>query len=170
MYIAERVFRVNLGYINTSGTGNLNVTNSKQVVKNYISTPGKNYGLLILAHGNNIPCFSMDRSQGDAQKIYTSDISGVWHFVFINACSVMETDKMAQAFQTVGYTKRVALGWSASVDGPALKYWWGCYEKYAGKYGVSEAAVKAANDCIPTPYSTPIRAYGDKVNWNGKAW
>lgn len=169
--IAERVFRNKLNYINSAGANSYTITNSADTVKNYISHLGNNYALVTFSHGDD-GAFTMGEKNGVAQWIAydNNTISGYWHLIFINSCNSMKTDKLAQAFKTIGYSNRAALGWYSTVGGPALKYWWASYEQYAGKYSVSEAAVKAANDCIDTPYSTPIRAYGDKNNWNGKAW
>lgn len=46
----------------------------------------------------------MDTSKTDgSQRIYASDITGYWHFVFINVCYTMSTDEMAIAFTALLY-------------------------------------------------------------------
>ena len=169
--IAEKVFRNNLHYSNYNGSGEYVTSDDGSDFKAYINYPGKNYALVTVSHGDD-GAISMGKVNGVTQRFtYNNNtISGYWHLIFLNHCYSMKTDKLAQAFNTIGYSNRGALGWSNEFNGIAIKHWWGCYEKYAGKYSLSEAAVKAANDCIDTPYDTPIRAYGDKYNWNGIAW
>lgn len=166
--IAERVFRNNLNYINASGNQVIIRTNSAEVVKEYIRGTGKNYALVTFSHGDD-GAFTMGTKNGVDQWIAwnNNSISGYWHLIFINSCSSMASDKLAQAFKTIGYSNRAALGWYQTIQIPAFEEWWGNFEKYAGNYGLREAALKAANDC--TRWDTPIRLYGDG-NWNGKAW
>jgi len=162
---AGRTFE-KLGYINAAGAGKYTITNSKQVVKDYISGLGKNYGLYVVAHGNSSPCFTMD-SSSNSQTISTSDISGIWHLVFIDSCSVMSTDTMASAFKTVGYSQRVSMGWYDVIYSGASYEWWGYFYPVAGTTNLRAAALSAADRCNN---NTPIKAWGDKENWNGKAW
>lgn len=146
----------------------MGVTNAtKANVLNYISGTGKNYGFLVSSHGY-AGLFNMDLSKDDnSARVFPSDITGYWHFVFINACDTMKTDAMAQAFKTIGYSNRASMGWSGTILNAGSREWWGYFYNSAGNMNLRAAALDAASKC---QYNTPIRAYGDKENWAGYAW
>lgn len=89
-----------LGYINASGTNAITKTKSRSVVlSEWIEPAGQNYGFYVYAHGNQ-NLFAMENGNSSS-CIYHSDLSGYWHFAFIDSCSCYATDAFAQALHTV---------------------------------------------------------------------
>lgn len=153
-----------LGYNNMSGIhNNYTVTSSKSDVLEYINYLGNNFGFYVNAHGN-ADLFTMQNCNPN-QYIYPSDISGYWHFVFLDCCSCLATDKFARAFQTVGYSNRSTLGWYENVTVGGAEEWWWNFSNVAGSTNIRSACLTAADRS--TNY-TPIRIYGDKT-WTGIA-
>lgn len=106
------------------------ITDSKTPVLNYISGTGDNYAFLVSSHGNS-SLFCM--KNGDPSSyIYPSDISGAWHFVFLDSCSSLADDDFAQAFRTVGYSNRATLGWFDTVNTSASAEWWSYFKNAVG--------------------------------------
>lgn len=140
------------------------ITDSKATVLQYIRGTGNNYAFLVSSHGNS-SLFAM-KLKDDNQDIYPKDISGYWHFVFLDSCSSMANDSFAQAFKTVGYSNRASFGWYTTVETPGSREWWSYFKKVAGTTNIRSACLSAADLCSN---DTPIRIYGDKT-WNGKAW
>lgn len=165
MVYAAQTFK-KLGYDVQPGTAHLNytITGLKKDVLNYISGTGNNYALFVYAHGGT-GVFTMDNTKA-SEVIYTSNISGYWHFVFLNSCSCMSNDAFAQAFKTVGYSNRASLGWYDTVQYIGTYEWWSHFKDFAGKENLRDACLDAASLC---EHSTPIRMYGDKT-WYGYAW
>lgn len=140
------------------------ITDSRSTILNYLSGTGNNYAFFVFAHGGP-GIFTMNNSSASA-AIRSSDITGYWHFVFINGCSCMSNDSFAQAFKTVGYSNRASLGWFDVVTSGASSEWWSYFKNQAGTTNLRSACLASADKCSN---STPIRIYGDKT-WNGKAW
>ena len=156
----------NLGYNNVLGTNKYTITNSKDVVLSYIKQRENNYAFFEFAHGAD-GRFNMSRDGNNApQRIYSSDISGNWHLVFLNSCEIMASNSMASAFKTVGYSNRATLGWYKTVEVGACEEWWSHFYPIAGSTNLRSACLSAADQ---SQGSTPIRIYGDKT-WNGRAW
>lgn len=103
---------------------------------------------------------------------YTSNVTGNWHMVFLDACSTAATNGWASAFRVYGYSNRAFLGWNTNVDvGPACQfgsYFWPEASNHAHSSTVYGAAVWAASQ-VPGSGTTPIRFYGD-TTYNGRAW
>lgn len=164
---AVRTFQT-LGYDIQGGLPVLKYTvaNTRSAILNWLSGDGNNYAFYVFAHGADGQ-FNMCRDGANApQRIYASDITGYWHFVFLNCCSSMETDSLARAFKTTGYSNRASLGWYATVTNTASAEWWSYFKNVAGTTNLRSACLAAADNCSN---STPIRIYGDKT-WNGYAW
>lgn len=162
---AVRTFKT-LGYDVLGSIPWYTVTDSRSTVLNYISGTGHNYAFYVFAHGDD-GRFNMCRDGDNApQRIYSSDITGYWHFVFLNCCSSMSSDSLARAFKTTGYDYRASLGWFNTVTDVASAEWWGYFKNVAGTTNIRSACLAAADQCS---HSTPIRIYGDKT-WDGKAW
>lgn len=158
----------NLGYNNVLGVNRYTTTNSRNIVLDYINGAGNenHYAFFEFAHGAD-GRFNMCKNGSIApQRIYSSDISGNWHLVFLNSCEIMTTDSMARAFKTVGYSNRATLGWYKIVEVEACQQWWSYFYHLAGTTNLRSACLSAADQCSS---STPIRIFGDK-DWNGKAW
>lgn len=151
-----------LGYINLLGDSCYRVTDSADEVLEYIAGTGKNYGLIVLSHGDQ-GAFNMRENQW----ITSNDVSGYWHLVALNSCLSMTDDSFARAFHTVGYSNRASIGWYKTVTNEAVAEWWGYFYDFAGTTNLRDAALKAADKCTN---NTPIRLYGDKTNWTGVAW
>lgn len=156
----------NLGYDIKGGLPLLgySLTDKKSDILNWLSGDGNNYAIVVSCHGNS-SCFGM-KNGDSSQCIYPSNITGYWHFVFLDSCSSMANDSFAKAFKTVGYNYRASFGWYTTVTTPATEEWWGYFKNEAGKTNIRSACLAAADKCSN---STPIRIYGDKT-WDGKAW
>lgn len=140
------------------------VTGLKSAILNWLSGDGNNYAFYVFAHGGS-DNFTMENYDAN-QYVFPSDITGYWHFVFLNSCSGMATDVFARAFKTTGYNYRASLGWFNTVSNVASAEWWGYFKNVAGTTNIRSACLAAADQCS---HSTPIRIYGDKT-WDGKAW
>ena len=134
------------------------VTDQRDTVLNYIRGTGKNYAILISSHGN-YEIITMRRNDLN-QYIYPFDITGAWHFVFLDSCYSMANDSFAQAFRTVGYSNRATLGWYKSVETPATAIWWKNFKNVVGTTDLRTACLAAA-DCAAEEgnYSTPKSLY-----------
>lgn len=156
----------NLGYDirKTSLIFNYAVTSSRDTVMNYIQESGNNYAFYVFAHAGP-GVFAMQNGVASSY-IYSSDITGGWHLVFINGCSSMADQSFANAFHTIGYDNRASLGWYLDVTNVASAEWWGYFYEAAGSMGLRDACLEAASHCSN---STPIRIFGD-TSWYGFAW
>lgn len=146
-----------LEYNNYYGSG-YHLTSSRQDVLNYVGMSGKNYALAVLSHGSD-GYFTM----GDG-AITASNISGIWHLVFITACGTYCNDAMARAFKTVGYSHRASIGFYDEVTFYDAREFWSVFYSMVGSTTLS-AIVNAAKDAS----YAPAVLYGDG-SWNGYAW
>ncbi len=158
-----------LGYINADGTNTYTTTNDKgYLLNNWIKISGNNYGFYVYAHGGysgDKIWFNMQKGT-EATRVYPSDITGNWHLVFLDSCSVLATNEFATRFKTDGYSNRATLGWFDTVKHVDSADWWSHFYPIAGSTNLRSACLSAADQCGG---STPIRIYGDKT-WNGYAW
>lgn len=158
-----------LGYTNFDGTNYYTVSNDKSyLLNNWINISGNNYGFYVYAHGGHSTSniwFNMQTGT-EATRVYPSDISGNWHLVFLDSCSVMANDDFADAFNTLNQSNRATLGWYDTVKHIASAEWWEHFFSVAGTTNLRSACLSAADQCSE---STPIRIYGDKT-WYGFAW
>ena len=162
MIYAANTFRT-LGYnIRSSSNSDYTVTSVINPTIQYIYESGNNYAFFNFSHGASNAFW-----YADDQYIYSSYITGNWHFVFLNHCYSLYNDtEFAQAFKTVGYSNRASLGWFDSVTDGASEEWWSYFKNLAGTTNLRSACLAAADNC--SRY-TPIRIYGDKT-WTGHAW
>lgn len=104
--------------------------------------------------------------------LYTTDVTGNWHLVFLDACSTAVNTGWANAFKVNGYSRRAFLGWSNDVqEYPVYQfctYFWPEAVNGAHSNSIRDAAVWAASQ-VPGQGTTPIRFYGD-TTYNGRAW
>ena len=100
---------------------------------------------------------------------YTTDVSGNWYFVFLDACSTAVDTQWANAFKTTGYSNRGFLGWYASVKSIACyhfdQYFWTEVVNGAHSNNIKDAAIWSAAQV--TEY-TPIGYSGGRY-YNGRA-
>lgn len=151
-----------LGY-NTSSSlkGNSTLISS---MRNYLQNDSKAYAFYFTGHGSpNVLGF---KTNG---WIRPSDVTGNWHFVFLNACSTAADTGWADAFHINGYSRRAFLGWSKSVTYDnaylfAAAFW----PRLKANVSVRQAAVDAAND-VEGDGTTPIRFYGDR-SYDGRSY
>lgn len=156
-----------LGYSIVTGSGaNLyTMTGSGAVVRGYINGSGNNYGLYISAHGND-EWINMTKGSTD-HRIYPANVTGNWHFVFLDSCSSLADDDFANAFKTTSaYSNRGILGWFNTVTTPATMEFWPYFYSFATTRSLRQCALDAASNC---ELSTPIRFRGD-TSWYGYAW
>lgn len=159
-----------LGYTNTVDNVGLNIRND---VLDYVNNDSKAYAFYINCHGNSSSLATKDSAGNSKLVLNSSEVSGNWHFVFLDACSTASNTTWANAFKiNSNYSKRAFLGWSNlinQVDSHEFSgYFWN--EVAARKYtsNVRDAAVWAA-DKVPGSGTTPIRFYGDR-SYNGTAY
>lgn len=139
---------------------------SKSTVMDYINTSGKNYCLYLKCHAS--PTVLAIVNESASTYISQSEISGNWHFVFLDGCSTAADDGWANAFNTVGYSNRAFLGWYQTVWTDKVYDFSLVFWDEVGTKSLRDAALSAASS-VPESGSTPIRMYGDKTWW-GAAW
>lgn len=97
-------------------------------------------------------------------SIDASMISGNWDFVYIDSSYSAATNELANAFHTIGYSKRCFLGWSGAItttDSECFNgYFW---LNYAGRGGSIRSCALNAAACVPGSGTTPTRFYGDST-------
>lgn len=159
-----------LGY--TSSVDNVGL-NIRSDVLNYVNNDPKAYAFYINCHGNSSSLATKDSSGNSKLVLNSSEVSGNWHFVFLDACKTAANTTWANAFKiNSNYSKRAFLGWSNLINQVNSHefsgYFWN--EVAARKYtsNVRDAAVWAA-DKVPGSGTTPIRFYGDR-SYNGTAY
>lgn len=122
------------------------------------------------AYGFYVDCHGTSTTIGDNStwSLSTSNVSGNWNFVFLDACSTGASTAWASAFSIYGYSGRAFLGWYQDVDVvPAYQfctYFWPEVVNGNHSNNVKDAALWAASQVSG---STPIRFYGDST-YNGR--
>lgn len=151
-----------LGYTATAKS----YTTSQMItdIKNYLKALTNEYAFYFSGHGSTTVL-------GFKQNgwIRPSDVTGNWHFVFLDGCSTAADSGWADAFKINGYSNRAFLGWNTTVYSNniykfAEKFW----PLINGTNTVRQAAVDAAA-LVPGSGTTPIKFYGD-VSYTGRAW
>lgn len=151
------------GYTTTSD--NYTTTKMFTAIRNYLKALNTEYAFYFTGHGN----MEVLGFHGGKNWIYPSDITGNWHFVFLDACKTAEGSGWADAFKFNGYSNRAFLGWSNSVTYDATyNFSEGFWPRVDGKNAIRQAAVDAAA-LVPGSGTTPIKFYGD-ISYTGKAW
>lgn len=128
-----------------------------------------NYAFYISTHGasdieapNGITYFLDTNSN----QIVPGEISGNWHFVYIDACNSKRNNNFPNSLNITGHSQRAYLGWATEVGiaeaNTFNNYFW---ETYITNYTIQQAAVKAAAE-VPGSGTTPIRFSGDS-SWYG---
>lgn len=140
--------------------------NSRTTVMNYINSSGNNYGFYLKCHANSSLLAIV--SGNSSSYIYPSDISGNWHFVFLDGCSTAASSNFASAFHTVGYSSRGFLGWYTTVYTDKAYAFSQVFWNQVGTNTVRDAALTAAAS-VPGSGTTPIKYYGD-TSYHGWAW
>lgn len=152
---------ITLGYTSSSwvGVGPL----MKTSITSYLQSSTA-YGLYIYAHANPY-------NMADTEKtwaLFSSEVTGNWHFVFLDGCSTAQTTGWAKAFKTIGYSKRAFLGWSTDVYDNYLFIYSAHFWPKVGTGSIRDIAVKAADE-VPGIGTTPIKFYGD-TTYDGRAY
>jgi hypothetical protein len=162
----------NLAYSGMSGLG-YNMLSSwvgsgsgmGSAIQNYWNS-STSYAFYVDCHGS--PTTLTDNS---TWWLYTTNVTGNWHFVFLDACSTAVDAGWANAFKVNGYSQRAYLGWSTDVNEyPAYQfctYFWPEAVNRNHSNNIRDAAVWAASQ-VPGSGSTPIKFYGD-TTYNGRA-
>ena len=153
----------NLGYYTYEYTGDL----SGSTITSFLARSDA-YGFYISCHGDASTLSDVIYLPLADWILYPSNISGNWHFVFLDACSTAANTTWANAFKTVGYTSRGFLGWGTDVLFSnsylfAQQFW-----PLVGTMTLYNAAVTAANN-VPGAGTTPIIYYGD-TSYYGTAY
>lgn len=152
-----------LGY-NNSLSGQYSSSSINLSMKQYVAGSSNEYALYFCGHGS-------ETSLGFKSKtiLTTSDVSGNWHFVFLDGCSTAVSNSWASAFNIDGYSNRAFLGWSNTVTlSNTHKFNQAFWPMLDGNITVRQAAVDAAAE-VEGAGTTPIRFYGDRT-YTGKAW
>lgn len=151
-----------LGYTATSASYSTSqlITN----VRNYLQALTNEYAFYFSGHGS--PTRLGFKQNG---WITQSDVTGNWHFVFLDACKTAADAGWANAFKINGYSNRAYLGWNGNIDMRsgylfAEQFW----PLINGTNTVRQSAVDAAA-LVPGSGSTPIKFYGD-ITYTGEAW
>lgn len=155
-----------LGYTNSSTL--VGDTGLRSKVLSFVTNDTKAYGFYIDCHGN-----STTLATDSMTILRSSEVTGNWHFVFLDACETAVNTTWANAFKiNNNYTKRAFLGWSNTVtvgNGyDFCKYFWPETTGRNHSNNIRDAAVWAASK-VPGSGTTPIRFYGDKT-YNGRSY
>ena len=140
-----------LGYSVTSSLGAI----TKSDMLAWIGNTGNGYAMYVHTLGG-----SGYFADYYGNTISSSEISGNWHFVYIDSSYSAATNSLATAFHTTGYSNRCFLGWSGSVstsNSNGFNYYF--WLNYIGSMSVRDAAINAAAN-IPGSGTTPTKLYG----------
>jgi len=150
-----------LGYASSSwvGAGPL----MKTSITSYLNLSTA-YGLYIYEHANPVAIGPTDLSWG----LFTSEVHGNWHFVFLDGCSTAADAGWANAFHINGYSNRAFLGWRTDVYDNYMFIYSSYFWPKVGTGSIRDIAVWAAS-MVPGTGTTPIKFYGDS-SYNGRAW
>lgn len=133
-------------------------------MENYVAGTSSEYALYYCGHASTTVLAFQQHN-----IISSSDVSGNWHFVFLDGCSTAANTGWASAFNIYGYSNRAFLGWTTAVSlintHAFNEEFWPLLD---GTTSVRQAAVDAAAE-VPGSGTTPIRFYGD-TTYNGEAW
>lgn len=130
-------------------------------ILNYLNKD-TSYGFYITCHGTNY-------TLGDNKNwtIYTSDITGNFHLVFLDACYTGLDHTWASAFKC-DYPKRGFLGWKTGVRSSDAAQFDSYFWSHVGSKAICSVAIDAAAS-VPGKGTTPIVFFGDR-SWYGYAY
>lgn len=122
------------------------------------------------SYGFYVSCHGTSNYLTDIKSwwLYSSEITGNWHFVFLDACSTAANTTWANAFKINGYSRRAFLGWSTIVSTDNTYLFATFFWPQVGLGSIRDAAVWAASK-VPGAGTTPIRFYGD-YTYSGRAY
>ena len=165
--VALNGFNSKLGYPSAFAVTAAETTKAK--ILDYIHNDPNGYGFYFDGHGGDSTNTRIISS--DVNAVYPSEITGNWHFVYIDACYTGQTDSWAKAFKILYdnggyYSKRAFLGWYDTVTVYAAYDFLNYYFEYVPGETVRNAALDAA---ARTWGSTPTRFFGDP-NYNGASY
>ena len=124
------------------------------------------YGFYITCHGGQAPNYSI--SDNENWALFPNQVTGNWHFVYLDTCWCGQDTTWANAFKTNGYSSRGFMGWATEVDGNNTHLFNTYFWPLVGTKSLRNAAIQAANN-VPGAGTTPIRYYGDQYYY-GWAW
>lgn len=157
-----------IGYVKYAKYHN-DTSGLKSSILNYIALGGNEYAMYIRCHANSSYIAGKNSANNVVWKIYPSDLSGNWHFVFLDGCQTGATSNFASALHIYGYSNRAFLGWYdtvlLNVSGPFVEYFWPILASSTSKT-VRQAALDTA---VLFTSNTPIRFYGD-TTYNGRPY
>ena len=148
-----------LGYSVSTSIGAI----TKSSMLSWIGNTGNGYAFYVHTFGGNGYFNDYSGSSIDAD-----DISGNWDLVYIDSSYSAKTDELAEAFNTVGYSKRCFLGWYDGVttyNSNTFNYYF--WTEYVSHATIRSAALAAASR-VPGSGTTPIRLYGS-TTYDGSA-
>lgn len=136
-------------------------------VKNFLKNDSKAYAFYFVGHGSEDVLGFKKNTYGRIRR--DSDVTGNWHFVFLDACSTAVNSGWADAFHINGYSRRAFLGWNGTIlYSDRYKFAMAFWPRVDGKVAIQKAAIDAAAE-VPGSGTTPIKFYGDR-SYNGRAW
>ena len=139
----------------------------KTNILNYMGLGGNEYAIYVRCHANESFIAGKNSSGTVVWKIYPSDMSGNWHFAFLDGCKTGASNNFATALHIYGYSNRAFLGWYDNVlisaSGTFVDNYWPILASSTTKT-VRQAALDTA---ALISASTPIRFYGD-TSYNGR--
>ena len=139
----------------------------KTKILNYIGIGGNEYAMYIRCHGCPSYICGKNSSNTEARKIYPSDLSGNWHFVFLDGCETGASNNFASALHIYGYSNRAFLGWYNTVATSASKAFVQNYWPILASSTTKTVRQAALDTAALIASSTPIRFYGD-TSYNGR--
>ena len=152
---------IKLGYKTTTTTkGDSSLITS---MRNYLQNDSKAYAFFFAGHGSEtVLGFKLNG------YIRHGDVTGNWHFVFLDACCTAANKDWATKFGIFKASKRAFLGWSNTVGyEDQFLFAQAFFPRLKANVSVRQAAVDAAHD-VDGDGTTPIRFYGD-WSYDGRA-
>lgn len=131
-------------------------------IKDFLKNDSKAYAFYFAGHANqSVLGFSRNG------WVTPSDVTGNWHFVFLDGCKTAEGTAWANAFKINGYSNRGFLGWSKGIGYlESFEFSSHFWKRLNGTNTIRQVAIDAAGE---VDGSTPIRYYGDR-SYTGTAW
>lgn len=132
------------------------------------------YGLYINAHGLGDANGNYVNAIGDGVnwELYATEVSGNWHFVYLDCCFTSSTNNFANAFHTIGYTNRVFVGHNNEVlQSTSYEFTW----RFAGllsstSNSVFNCAVLARDAVIVSGYADCNPGVLGDLSYDGSSW
>lgn len=130
------------------------------------------YGLYISCHGDVDENGNFRNAITDMNNwtLNASEVTGNWHFVFLDACKTATTDAFPKAFKTYGYEGRAFIGWNVEVYETTAYYFVQSFYSKVGSMTLHQAVLSAASEVIAAGHTDCNAGFYGDLNYYGWAW